>query len=156
MKKLVTIILVIAAIPLYSYNVYLLIKGFIGSATENTQVQQYTDHPISFSTLKVQFIPGGKSPFLAYAAVPLPKPIQKEIKTKPIAPVPKKELIEKPEIKITGIMWNPDNPIAMINLPDGTSVVARNGQVFGDIAITKIEQNKINIVFKGKQFSVER
>lgn len=157
MKKALLIILILIAIPLYSYDFYLLLGGyFSGSQTIRQSISETESDILNvFPVQKVSFTVSGRSPFLPYEVKAKPKPVVvKKRKPKP-PPKPKVE-IKPPSIAITGIMWNPENPVAMINLPSGQSAVAKKGQVYGDITIENIEQNRIGILYKGKKFWINR
>lgn len=156
MRKTLFIILILIAIPLYSYDLYLLLGGYFSSpsTTRRNMPEKNTDPLNVFPVRKVTFSVSGRSPFLPYAAESKPAPVVKKRKPRP-RPKPTVE-IKPPAIDITGIMWNPSNPVAMINLPNGRSAVAKKGQVYGDITIEKIEQNRIGVLYKGKKFWINR
>jgi hypothetical protein len=54
-------------------------------------------------------------------------------------------------------MWNASNPVAIINLPDGSSTVAKKGQVLaGGITVTAIEKNQVEVEYNGKSFWLKK
>jgi Na+-translocating ferredoxin:NAD+ oxidoreductase RnfC subunit len=67
-----------------------------------------------------------------------------------------KEPVKVPSVTVNGIMWNPQNPLAMLGMPDGTSAVAKVGQVIGEITIKKIEKTFVVILFEKKEYRIER
>jgi hypothetical protein len=54
-------------------------------------------------------------------------------------------------------MWNPNNPVAMIKLPGGSSKLAKAGQEIGtDITVKSINKKSIIVLFEGKEFTVHK
>lgn len=158
MKKILLITLILISIPLYSYDLFLLFRVFISSEKNELEIQRSTN--FSFDKLLVNAAPvrfedKGKSPFVPYKVTP--KPVV-TVSPKKLAATPSaaKEPPKPPAIVITGIMWNPSSPVAMITLPDGSSAVAKAGQKFGSINVKKIEQNRILVVNEGKEFWITR
>ncbi len=153
MRNKIIIVLIIIAIPLYVWDFWLIISNISGkfSNIKKEIVLKNGDKDYSIPSLRiVHFEKKGKSPFLAYTVKPKPVVRKKTVKVK--ATNIKKE-IKPPRIKITGIMWNPANPVAMVTLPDGTNTVAKAGKSLGSgIEVKKIEKNRIQIVYQGKAF----
>lgn len=157
MKKILLITLIIISIPLYSYDLFLLFRVFISSEENDLDIQRSTN--FSFDKLlmnaaPVRFEDKGKSPFVPYKVTP--KPVVTVSPKLAASPSSAKEPPKPPAIVITGIMWNPSSPVAMITLPDGSSAVAKAGQNFGSINVKKIEQNRILVVNEGKEFWITR
>ena len=155
MKKILTILLVITAIPLYTYDLFLLLQNVFPSMGKDKTYK--TEEHISYDKLLVSAAPvkfevKGRSPFVPQKIVP--KPVVKAVPKQTAAPA--KEPPKPPSIVITGIMWDPSNPVAMLTLPDGSSTVAKAGQSFGAITIKKIEKNRIQIISDGTQFWINR
>ena len=67
-----------------------------------------------------------------------------------------KESPKPPSIRITGIMWNPTSPVAMVSMPDGASTVAKAGMTIGEVTFKKIEKNRIQVAYNGKDFWIDR
>lgn len=160
MKKVITILLICIAVPVYIWDAWLIIGGMSGkplkskiSATQSESISA----DLSFANLRiVHFEKKGKSPFIAYKVKPKPVVKRVPVKKKKVVKKPKTEA-KPPRIKITGIMWNPSNPIAMVTLPNGTSTVARVGQtIAGSIEVKKIEKNRMQIVYKGNVFWIRK
>ena len=106
---------------------------------------------ISINNLKnivepVKFVKQGRNPFAEFTVTEKPKveKIQSQIKQ------PVKVIAELPKITINGIMWNAQNPLAMLGLPDGSSTVVKAGQTIGDITVKKIEKTRV-VVMVGKR-----
>lgn len=152
MKKTVIILLILIAIPLYTYNVYVLIRGSLKGTQDRTTAQiTGKKTTISISELRamidsVKFVKQGRSPFSEFTVTEKPKvdKIQSQIKQ------PVKVITELPKITINGIMWNPQNPLAMLGLPDGSSTVVKTGQSIGEITVKKIEKTRV-VVMVGKR-----
>lgn len=106
------------------------------------------------NTIPVSFKKGNRDPFSPYKKEPVKTVVVTQ--KKPVKDIPKKEPPKPPSITITGIMWNPSNPIAMVKMPDGASTVAKPGVVVGNITFRKIEQNRILVTNEGKDFWIER
>jgi hypothetical protein len=158
MKKILLISLLVIALPLYGYNVFLLLRVALPAHGGGSGVSDQGNAPSFESVLlaaaPVVFEEKGKDPFQLYKKKP-----------KPVAPVNKprkkpktvKKEVAAPAITITGIMWNPDNPIAMVKLPGGKSAVAKKGQQLSDnLTVKKVEKKSITVVFEGKEFTYER
>ncbi len=159
MKKVLIILLIIIAVPVYIWDVWLIVDGMYGRSPERSTVTatgESVTADISFANLRiVHFNKKGKSPFIAYKVKPKPVVRKAPVKRK-IVKKPKTEA-KPPRITITGIMWNPANPIAMVTLPNGTSTVAKQGQtIAGSIEVKKIEKNRMQIVYKGNVFWIRK
>jgi hypothetical protein len=160
MRKVILITLIFIAIPLYAWNIFQLVQGYFSGSRQTDQknmasVLSVDDYRLA--ALAVEFEGKGKSPFDAYKKAPAPVKRRASIRKKTIKKAPKpKEPEEPPPITITGIMWNPSMPVAMVRLPDGSSAVAKPGQQFGEITVKKIEQNRIQVSFQGKDFWINR
>jgi len=95
----------------------------------------------------------GRDPFTLYMEKPAPVSVKKQAAIEKKAPGE----VTPPAIILTGILWNPDNPLAMIKLADGTKCVAKTGQtVSGDITVRRIDQKSIVVVSGGKEFTFKR
>ena len=160
MRKTILILLILAAIPLYSWNAFTVIRFVMtgskgGPATKPSMVSPLAAQDLILTARPVSFTEGEKSPFVPFKRKP--EPVQP--RQQPRKPQPKKVIAPEeppPKITITGIMWNPDNPIAMLTLPAGNSVVAKSGSEFGDITIKKVERNRVQFLWKGKTYWVDK
>jgi hypothetical protein len=158
MRRIVTIVLIAVAIPLYAWDIYLLVGGVMGGgsgrpASVETAAPARTHR---LATLPVvRYEKKGRSPFLARAPEPEPvvkkAPVRRRVVRTPEPPV------DPPRITITGIMWNPTSPMAMLTLPDGSSTVARAGrELTGGIVVKKVDKNAVTVRYKGKEFRIEK
>jgi hypothetical protein len=157
MKKRILILLIILAIPLYSYNIYLLVRNTFSPAEKTNlknDVQQSFDQLIHRSR-NVVFTKKDRSPFSSHKDIVAVKNIIQEKRPVPVPVTPRKQ-VTKPSITLTGIMWSPKNPLAMILLPDGTSAIGKEGGIYGTITIKKIEQNRIQVLHEKNLFWIER
>jgi type IV pilus biogenesis protein PilP len=160
MRRAALVLLILAAIGLYSYDAWLLFGMFVGRSSEG-QVDGNagnsgadTDFVLRAARV-VRFEEKGRSPFLAHAAPP-----------KPVAPVRPKRVVRRPEpapekkmptISITGIMWNPANPVAMLQLSDGSSAVAKAGMTLpGGIVVKKVEKQGVRVVWEGREAFISK
>lgn len=158
MRKILTILLIVIAIPLYAWDVYLLLAGFHGGGRggdESVPAAAAVETPRMAALPVVRFVKKGRSPFLAEA--PKPKPVVKKAPAKKrVARKPQGE-VKPPRVTITGIMWNPSNPVAMLTLPDGSSTVAKAGQeLSGGIAVKAVEKNAVVLRYEGREFRIKK
>lgn len=159
MKRILTIILVIVAIPLWIWNSYIVMSAFLKSPKDKTVIVTplvVQKNPAS-SAISSSFTVKGKSPFVAFKEFPKPSvtAIQPK-KITPIAPV-NTVPIKPPDVSVNGIMWNTNNPLAMLKLPDGSSTVVKQGQeLSGGIMVKTIEKNQVEIVFNGQSFWIKK
>ncbi|NLD93270.1 MAG: hypothetical protein GX639_11455 [Fibrobacter sp.] len=152
MRKTIIILLVLIAIPLYSYNVYVLIKGSL-KGTQETSTMQINGKKatVSIENLRnivepVIFVKKGRSPFVEFTVTEKTTVETRQVQIKK----PVKAVAEMPKITINGIMWNPQNPLAMLGLPDGSSTVVKAGQKIGEFTVKKIEKTRV-VVMVGKR-----
>ncbi len=158
MRKTVIILLILIAIPLYTYNVYVLIMGSLKGTQETSTVQiSGKKTTVSIDNLRnivkpVTFVKQGRSPFVEFTVTEKPKveKIQLQIKQ------PVKAIAEMPKIAINGIMWNPQNPLAMLGLPDGSSTVVKAGQTVGEFTVKKIEKTRVVVVIGKREVVLTR
>ncbi len=156
MKKVLTIIVVVVLVLFLSWQSYIVLHTLSKEELENTTQKEASSIPLlRGDSLRIaNFRSRGKSPFVPYKVKPKPKKVVKKkkvIKKKP------KVTVKPPRIKITGIMWNPSNPIAMITLPNGSSTTARAGQsLSGGITVKKIEQHRIQVEYKSVSFWIKK
>lgn len=156
MKRLLIVLLLLIIIPLYGYNAFLILRvAFPGSGAARGKSQQadvsYANMLVAASM--VTFEQKGRDPFTLYTKRPAPPKVQKQN-----VPVKKKVVtVAPPTISITGMMWNPDNPVVLLKLADGSGAMAKVGQtVGGGILVKKIEKTRIVVVFAGKAFVIEK
>lgn len=155
MKKTIVIILILCAIPLYSYNIYLLIhspEGKNNSTVSESDIESFDSWILKASA--VTFTASDRDPFSPYKKDNSP-PVEKIQKQEKIKEPPQK-VIQQPSMKITGIMWSPTNPVAMVVLPNGSSTVVKQGGVYNDITVKKIEKNRLQIVYLRQSFFIEK
>lgn len=161
MRRVIIILLTVVAIPLYAWNVYVLVAGALSKQTQRGTIPKSTPQQSVETTLDqliaaarpVVFTIHGKNPFVAY--VEQPKPVVKQTAA-PTPKAPPKPSIPPPSIVITGIMWNATSPVVMLKLPDGTSAVAKAGQDLGVAVVKRVEKNRALFRYEGGEFWVER
>lgn len=158
MRKTIIILLILIAIPLYTYNVYVLIMGSLKGTQDASTVQISSKKTkISINNLRsiidpVEFVKQGRSPFAEFTVTEKPKVEKIQSQTKQ----PVKTIAELPKITINGIMWNPQNPLAMLGLPDGSSTVVKAGQKIGEITVKKIEKTRVVVVVGKREIVLTR
>jgi type II secretory pathway component PulC len=153
MNKWIVLILIIAAVLLYSYNTLLLVGVPLPGKKEERPMQRSASIR-SFEQLLVAATPPvfekkGRDPFTLY--IEKPKPLTK-VKTS-VVPQAAPQPPQPPPISLTGILWNSSNPVATIVLQGGTTKLVRQGQVMDDgSTIRKIDKNFIVVEAQGKEF----
>jgi type II secretory pathway component PulC len=155
MRKLLIILLVLAAIPLYVWDFYLLAAAHLkhNKRSERVAVVLRDTKRSGLLPGEVHFVEKGRSPFVPNKEQP--KPVGAKGKNK--APAKPAAPVTPPPISINGIMWNASNPVAIINLPDGSSTVAKKGQILaGGIVVKTIEKNQVQVEFNGKSFWLKK
>jgi|GEM_PF-1310918 len=159
MRKILIITLILIAVPIYTYNVYILLSGAVRGNSENSVDDLSIHNNLSIDAIlcamdSVKFVLQGRSPFIAYPVSEKPAVEKKDTdaKKQKVTKAPQ----EMPKITISGIMWNDRNPLAMIGLADGSSTVAKAGQTIGDIFIKKIEKTSVVIVVDKSEFRIMR
>jgi hypothetical protein len=65
----------------------------------------------------------------------------------------KKEEINLPSCKIGGIVFNESNPMAIF-ICSGKSQLVKQGDIIDSITIRKISKDAVDVLFKGKKFSL--
>jgi len=157
MNRKILTLLVIIAVALYSYIAFLLAGGSFSSPEKTVKPDKSKKLSIDnlvLNTVPVKFIESKRDPFLPFKKEPV-KAAAKKVKES-VKVVPKKEPPKPPSITITGIMWNPSSPIAMVKMPDGVSTVAKPGSVMGNVTFKKIEKSRILVSSEGKDFWIDR
>ncbi len=157
MNRKILTLLIIIAVALYSYIAFLIAGGSFSTPVKPVNSDKNRNLSIDklvLNTIPVNFKNSKRDPFLPFKKEPVkvaPVKVKKTVKN-----VPKKEPPKPPSITITGIMWNPSSPIAMVKMPDGASTVAKSGTVIGDITFKKIEKSRILVSNEGKDFWIAR
>jgi hypothetical protein len=158
MKNKALIILILIAIPLYIWDSHALLSGIFdgGRPTTKKNYDVLRHSELTLPNLVVHFENKGRSPFIAFKEKP--KPIEQPSKADKKPHLPKTGLVtaQVPKISVTGIMWHPTNPIAMITLPDGSSSTIKTGQTIGGFQFKKIEKNKVLVASNGSEFWIEK
>lgn len=155
MKKILVIALLIIALPLYGYNVYLLVRSAFPAAVGPRRVAAkpgISFEQILVAAAPVKFEDRGRDPFTLYKEPPKPAVVREVVKAAPKPPP-----ASLPSIIISGILWNSDNPVAMIKVAGGKTVLAKTGQQIGtEITVKTINKKNIIILFGGKEFTIEK
>ena len=154
MRRVIIIILILTAIPLYVWDFYLFTAGhFKHGKREKVQVVSNDVRQSTILVGDVHFVEKGRSPFTPNKELSKPLALKTD-KKKPVQPTTP---VTPPPISINGIMWNENNPVAIINLSDGSSTVAKKGQVLaGGIVVKNIEKNQVEVEFNGKSFWLKK
>ena len=159
MKKILVIILILIAIPLWVWNTNLVLTGALGHKKHSKSAVKTALTGINSSgnaAISAHFEPKGRSPFTPYKEAPKPKTsmnTQKKNAGQPVTRAP----VAPPPISINSIMWNETNPVAIINLQDGSSTIAKKGQTLaGGIMVKTIEKNQVEIEFNGTSFWIKK
>lgn len=151
MRKYLIPILIITAAIIYSWDALLFVRprseGIIAKREKKAELS--IDKLIAGSR-PVRFVNKGRNPFFSRRIEEKPaagRPVPVEVSVKMLNEEPK-----PPDIKVGGLIWNQDAPLAMITLPDGSSGVAKVGDNFGDITVKKIEKNRMLITCRKRDY----
>ena len=158
MNRKLFVILAVVAVALYSYVAFILAGGSLPKQVKRNSANNNTVHvdKLVLNSVLVHFENRERDPFLPYKEKPKqPAVIQEKPKKVPVV-VAVKESPKPPSIRITGIMWNPTSPVAMVSMPDGASTVAKAGMTIGEVTFKKIEKNRIQVAYNGKDFWIDR
>lgn len=157
MKKLLVLLLCIVAIPLYTYNILLLTKVVLpwhtAKADKQMQENRHTFEQLLIAAKPPHFVSRGRSPFTLNAKQ---KIVGKKIPVKAKKrPAPKKTV--EPIVRVTGIMWHPENPVAMVKVNNGGTSMVRLGHTFaGGIKVTAIHKKSVTVLVDGKSFTFKK
>lgn len=153
MRKILLIFLVLSAMGIYIYDILLLVHPQKAVTPAKEPAVVVSLDKLLAEAKPVEFVVNGRDPFSPRKLDPKLTNTTSLSKSDVAHPAVDPKL---PTISISGIMWNPASPIAMLNLPDGSSVVAKPGQIFGDITVGKIEKNRVQIVFNKKAYWISQ
>lgn len=157
MNRKILAFLIIIAVALYSYIAFLIAGGSFSSPVKTIKTEKNKKLSVDemvLNTVPVKFKDSKRDPFLPFKKEPV-KDTTTTVK-KTVKNIPKKEPPKPLSITITGIMWNPSSPVAMVKMPDGASTVAKPGTVIGNIRFKKIEKGRILVSSEGKDFWIDR
>ena len=158
MNKKILVILLVVAIPVYLWDAWIVFGHRMNTQPEPAGASHSgVAEELTLKARIAVFTPRGKSPLSpVYVAA---EPVKKVVvvpKSSPVVEVKPVEVLAAPTISISGIMWNPSNPVAMVTLPDGSSGIAKAGSVLGDITVVGVDKDQIRIVYKSKSFVIKR
>jgi type II secretory pathway component PulC len=165
-KRILFTILIVGGVGIYVWDFLLIARNFTsgsgGAAVAVAAAESFDESVLSRSVRSVQFVVQGKSPLSAYKVPPKPVASAKPAAAVSVAAATAKPVVsaaanaQPPAITINGIMWNPQNPVVMLGLPDGSSTVAKPGQSVADgVVIKRIERNQIVVTYQGKEFRLK-
>ncbi|MGA2508408.1 MAG: hypothetical protein ABSF80_13135 [Chitinispirillaceae bacterium] len=153
MKKVLIIILVIAAVAVYTWDTYQLVRPSesVQLSVKNEKSEALSIEKLLASSQKVHFVKTNRNPFLPYHQGAVSVLTQKGgVKTNQESPT------NCPKVSINGIMGDQASPLVMMTLPDGSSAAVKVGQTVGDITLKKVEKDRVLIVFQKKNFWINR
>jgi hypothetical protein len=154
MRKTLLVLLAVVAVGVYTYDAFLLVKP---GASNKTADKKRARDGVSVEKLlarsqPVRFVKSDRNPFLPRRENSAAKASGKS-GGKASSPAP---AVSAPAVTISGIMWDPASPLAMIVLPDGSSAAVKAGQTVGEITVKKIEKERVCIAFKNKTLWISR
>ena len=153
MKKTFIIFLIVIALSLYIWDTNLFLSGYFGKKKQSQQVIDAKIDLLPHFT-RATFIQKGRSPFVPYKESPKPA-MKTPASNKKTSPA--QAIVNPPPISINGIMWNSSNPVAIINFTDGSSIVAKKGQMLkGNILVKNIDKNQVEVEYSGKSFLIKK
>jgi len=149
MRKYIILGLVVIAAAVYTWDVFLFVKPQNDRYADNVNAEISIDKLLA-ETQPVKFVDKGRDPFFLHRIEEKPASNQSSLANASVkAPA---EAPKPPDIKVSGLIWNQNAPLAMITLPDGSSGVAKVGDSFDDIVIKKIEKNRMLITCKKRDY----
>ncbi|MGA2506123.1 MAG: hypothetical protein ABSF80_01425 [Chitinispirillaceae bacterium] len=149
MKKILIIVLVIAAVAVYTWDTYLIVRPAesVQLSVKGEKAEAVSVEKLLAGSQKVRFVKTNRNPFLPYRQDALSN---RGVKTKQENPV------DCPKVTVNGIMGDQASPLVMMTLPDGSSAAIKVGHTIGDITLKKVEKDRILIVFQKKNFWINR
>ena len=157
MKNKAALFLIAIAIPLYFWDSHVLLSGLFAHKKPASyhEAAFNAKQEFAFSAPMAPFEIKGRSPFIA--SKEKPKPIGAAQGSEKKSGVPKPAVtVSPPKITVTGIMWHPTNPLAMITLPDGSSTTVKAGQTIGNFKFKTIEKNRVLVVVDKSEFWIAK
>jgi hypothetical protein len=156
MKKILLILLIIIALPLYTYNALLLCKVKLPGQKNNRHdvlvKSRHTFELLLVGAAPAKFEIKGRDPFTLYKERPKPP-----VKTEALAHPTVKNEITPPPVTISGILWNPSNPVAMVKLSGGSTKLVKAGQELDkNMHVKNVGKRNITVVCGGKEFVIEK
>ncbi len=157
MKKKLLVVLLITAVLIYTYNTFIIVRGTNFGVKKIKNDSGNASFSGSSSRGYVNLAPvvfenKGRDPFNLYSEKPKKTP---EKQRTPI--VKESKTVPAPQIAITGILWNPGNPIATVKLPEGKTALVKEGQKLEkNLIIKRIEKKNLVVVYEGKEFVVNK
>lgn len=160
MKRWIVIGLICAAVLIYGYNGWVLLSSRPEGALPKTAAQDGPDRMPSHSMANyetIRFSIKGRSPFIPYEKKLAESAQDQNSALDTATSVPPKEDVKPPALLVTGIMWNPSKPIALLQMPDGKRVVAQQGQILDqETEVSRIDKNGIQIKYRGFTFWIKK
>lgn len=151
MNKKILIGLTIVAVLVYAWDLWIILgKPSMDGAGDKSKDVETIQRVVV--TKECAFTPVKRSPFQGEKPKPKPKP--KPVEKKVEAPKP---VVKAPNIKINGIMWSKKKPLAMVQLPNGSTQMVKAGdEILGRITVKRVEKNRMQIEYKETLFWIER
>jgi hypothetical protein len=153
MRRKILIGLIIVAVLVYGWDVFLLVKhpGTVSDIiNKDNSASDFSAEKYIAGSKPVRFVKSDRSPFL-------PRRTEKVMATTKAVPAfAPANAVKPPDVRINGIMWDPVSPVAMITLPDGSTAAIKAGQSAGEVIVDKIEKDKIQITFQNNSFWISR
>jgi Tfp pilus assembly protein PilP len=154
-KKIILLVCVIVAVGIWSYNLTIFFpksKAFrITSTPKQVSTQRMKEtEKMQVSSVSSPFVyqEKYKDPFQPFFLEKKPeKKDMKKSKPKPVEIVP-------PTLNLIGILWDSKNPQVILADPSGETHVLRQGDVFGEVKITKIKPKEVWYIYKNKTFKL--
>lgn len=142
--------LIVFAVIIWSYNAVRLLSAFGVSKKQvstTKKVSLKTPEPFLY---KKNF----DDPFFCKAFMGEMKKLAKSKDTKS-KKGRKKSVVKLPNCKLTGIVYNDQKPMAMLNYK-GKSIIIKKGDIIDSMRIDRIYQDSVSINYKGKRFYLKK
>jgi hypothetical protein len=143
------ILLLMAAVAVWSYVVIQFVSGYITPNFASSTPQNERVEWIGISMRKPPLLDSSfRNPFQSYLYSEKPKPIH----SIPQAPKANRTIvvIAPPTAVLGGVLWS-DNPIAILKQGAQSELVKVGAEVFG-FRVEKIERHQVTVVKEGRRF----
>ena len=156
MKKYLLILAIVVGLCLYAWDNLEAWRDQLAHSrgvSNHVTMSSLSIEKLSSQSRAIRFEEKRRDPFTM--VTPQVVPVFQSATVNVSPPVVKKDTataVPLPAVSIVGMMWNPSSPIVNLRMPDGSTVLARSGQVVGEITVLKIEQKRVQLKFGTREF----
>jgi hypothetical protein len=153
MRRILIIALVVAAVAVYMWDAYLLVRPSerVRLKAKSEKADAVSVEKLLAGSQKVRFVKTNRNPFLPYR-----QEVVSAARSKGAVKVQQESPVNPPRVAINGILGDEKSPLVMLTLPDGSSTAIKVGQTIGDITLKKVEKDRVLVVFQKKSYWINR